>query len=187
RGGVLFISGDVHFGEITRYDCATDYPLFDITSSGLTQSVEEVLPHFLRSLVRFVAWLTPSTMRVKGPNCKYTSCVYGQPNFGTIEIDWDSHPVSVKFDVRDKNGVAVTGVNIPLLELHPSKSETRDGVKAGDNQRHCTLEISLPWIKRYRLAIFFYFTIAMLVLALIGLVYASVSIFRLGGCKRKHD
>ncbi|GAU14441.1 hypothetical protein TSUD_249810 [Trifolium subterraneum] len=140
RGGVLFISGDVHFGEITRYDCATDYPLFDITSSGLTQSVEEVLPHCLRSLVRFVAWLTPSTLRVKGPNCKYTSCVYGQPNFGTIEIDWDSHPVSVKFDVRDKNGVAVTGVNMPLLELHPSKSETRDGVKAGDNQRHCTLE-----------------------------------------------
>ncbi|XP_045786345.1 uncharacterized protein LOC123881666 [Trifolium pratense] len=187
RGGVLFISGDVHFGEITRYDCATDYPLFDITSSGLTQSVEEVLPHFLRSLVRFVAWLTPSTMRVRGPNCKYTSCVYGQPNFGTIEIDWDSHPVSVKFDVRDKNGVAVTGVDIPLLELHPSNSETHDGVKEGDNQRHCTLEVSLPWIKRYRLAIFFYFTIGMLVLALIGLVYASVSIFRLGGCKRKHE
>jgi alkaline phosphatase D len=78
RGGVLFISGDVHFGEITRYDCASDYPLFDITSSGLTQSVEEVLPHFLRSLVRFVALLTPSTMRVKGPNCKYKSCVYGK-------------------------------------------------------------------------------------------------------------
>lgn len=78
RGGVLFISGDVHFGEITRYDCASDYPLFDITSSGLTQSVEEVVPHFLRPLVRFVAWLTPSTMRVKGPNCKYKSCVYGK-------------------------------------------------------------------------------------------------------------
>jgi alkaline phosphatase D len=84
----------------------------------------------------------------------------GQPNFGTIEIDWDAHPVSVKFDVRDTSGVSVTGVNIPLLELHPSNSETHDGVKAGDNHRHCTLEVSLPWIKRYRLAIFFYFTIA---------------------------
>lgn len=79
RGGVFFISGDVHFGEITRYDCAIDYPLYDITSSGLTQSVEAVVPPFLRFLVRFVAWLTPSTMRVKGPNCRYSSCTYGKP------------------------------------------------------------------------------------------------------------
>ncbi|XP_004491121.1 uncharacterized protein [Cicer arietinum] len=189
RGGVFFISGDVHFGEITRYDCASDYPLFDITSSGLTQSVEEVVPPFLRPVVRFVAWLTPSTMRVKGPNCRYSSCVYGQPNFGTIEIDWDSHPVSVKFKVRDKNGVAVTGADISLLELHPSKSETPDRVKAGDNQRHFTLEVNLPWTKRYRLAFLFSFTIVALVLAFLGLLYAFVTIFRLGlgGCKRKHE
>ncbi|CAI8586548.1 unnamed protein product [Vicia faba] len=188
RGGVLFISGDVHFGEITRYDCASDYPLFDITSSGLTQSVEEVVPRFLHPLVRFFAWFTPSTMRVKGPNCKYKSCVYGQPNFGTIEIVWESHPVSVKFEVRDKNGVAVTGVNVSLTELHPSKSDSLDKVKTGDNQRHCTLEASLPWIKRYRIAILFYFTIAVLLLTiLIGVSCACVSIFRLGGCKRKHE
>lgn len=77
RAGVFFISGDVHFGEITRYDCALDYPLYDLTSSGVTQSVEEVVPHFLRSFVRFVAWLTPSTMRVKDQNCRYKSCIYG--------------------------------------------------------------------------------------------------------------
>ncbi|CAK8538487.1 unnamed protein product [Lathyrus sativus] len=188
RGGVLFISGDVHFGEITRYDCASDYPLFDITSSGLTQSVEEVVPRFLLPLVRFFAWFTPSTMRVKGPNCKYKSCVYGQPNFGTIEIDWEAHPVNVKFEIRDKKGVAVTGVNISLLELHPSKSETLDKAKTGDNQRHCTLEASLPWIKRYRIAILLYFTIFALLLAiLVGLSCACLSIFRLGGCKRKHE
>lgn len=68
--------------------------------------------------------------------------------------------MSVKFEIRDKEGVAVTGVNISLLELHPSKSETLDKVKTGDNQRHCTLETSLPWIKRYRIAILFYFTIS---------------------------
>ncbi|XP_024991409.1 uncharacterized protein LOC112525467 isoform X4 [Cynara cardunculus var. scolymus] len=44
RDGVFFISGDVHFGEITRFDCATGYPLYDITSSGLTQAVEK--PNF---------------------------------------------------------------------------------------------------------------------------------------------
>lgn len=63
--------------------------------------------------------------------------------------------MSLKFNVRDKNGVAVTGVNISLSELHPSNSETQ----VGDNQRHCTLEVSLPWIKRHRLVILFSFTI----------------------------
>lgn len=78
RAGVFFLSGDVHFGEITRYDCAVGYPLYDVTSSGVTQSVEEVVPPFLRSFVRFVALLTPSTMRVKGQHCRYKSCIYGK-------------------------------------------------------------------------------------------------------------
>ncbi|GAB4836987.1 hypothetical protein Ancab_001901 [Ancistrocladus abbreviatus] len=34
RNGVLCISEDVHYGEIARYDCATGYPSYDITSSG---------------------------------------------------------------------------------------------------------------------------------------------------------
>ncbi|XP_061338208.1 uncharacterized protein LOC133285070 isoform X2 [Gastrolobium bilobum] len=187
RGGVFFISGDVHFGEITRYDCDLDYPLYDVTSSGVTQSVEGVVPPFLHFLVRFVAWLTPSTMRVNGQNCRYSTCTFGQQNFGTVEIDWDSHPVTMKLEVRDKNGVAVTGVNISIMDLQPSNSETWDRVKAGHNQKHCTLEVSLPWIIRYRLTILFCFTLVVLLLAFLGLVYTSISVFRLGGCKRKHD
>nr|KYP71024.1 Alkaline phosphatase D [Cajanus cajan] len=184
RTGVFFISGDVHFGEITRYDCALDYPLYDVTSSGVTQSIEEVVPPFLRSFVRFVAWLTPSTMRVKGQNCRYKSCIYGQPNFGTIEIDWDSHPVKLKFKVKDKNGVVVTGVDVSLTELQPNS----DREKAGqNNQKHCTLEVSLPWIVRYRLMILFCFTLFVLLLVFLGLVYTCFRICRLGGCKRKHD
>lgn len=185
RAGVFFISGDVHFGEITRYDCASDYPLYDVTSSGVTQSVEEVVPPFLRSFVRFVAWLTPSTMRVKDQNCRYKSCVYGQPNFGTIEIDWDSHPVALKLNVRDKNGITVAGVDVSLKELQSSNS---DRVKAAhDNQKHCTLEISLPWIVRYRLMILFCFTLVVLLVAFLLLAYTCYRLFRLHGCKRKHD
>ena len=40
QSGVISISGDVHCGEITRYDCGVSYPLYDITSSGITQAVE---------------------------------------------------------------------------------------------------------------------------------------------------
>lgn len=186
RDGVFFISGDVHFGEITRYDCAVDYPLYDVTSSGVTQSVEGVVPSSLHFLVRFVAWLTPSTLRVKGQNCRHRSCVYGQPNFGTIEIDWDSHPVTLELKVRDKNGIAVTGANISLIELQPTNSRTGDKEKTERNKRHCTLEVSLPWIKRYRLAIVFFSTLIVFLLILLGLVLTCVSVFR-QGCKRKHD
>lgn len=77
RDGVFFISGDVHFGEITRYDCGAGYPLYDITSSGLTQAIEKVLPSPLHFIVRFLAWFTPSTMRAMSQTCRYRSCTYG--------------------------------------------------------------------------------------------------------------
>ena len=70
----MFISGDVHFTEITRYDCAIRYPLYDVTSSGITQGIEKALPPLV---FRFMAWVTPSTMRVFNSNCRYKSCTYG--------------------------------------------------------------------------------------------------------------
>ncbi|KAI3729098.1 hypothetical protein L6452_17747 [Arctium lappa] len=82
RDGVFFISGDVHFGEITLFDCATG--LYDITLSGLTQAVEKVITSFLHFVLQFLAWLTPTAMRVMKKNCKHKSCTNGQPNFGVI-------------------------------------------------------------------------------------------------------
>lgn len=189
RRGVFFISGDVHFGEISRYDCAIDYPLFDITSSGLTQAVERVVPGPLQFLVRFLAWLTPSTMRVMKSKCRYKSCTFGmhmsrsycldficsslfhslfctnswfllgQPNFGVVEIDWGATPVRIKMEVRDTNGLAVVGVNVPLSLLRPGNREYLSSNNTGEYQRHCLLEVQLGWIVRYRLAILFYSTL----------------------------
>ncbi|KAK2988156.1 hypothetical protein RJ640_020638, partial [Escallonia rubra] len=165
RDGVFFISGDVHFGEISRYDCATGYPLYDITASGLTQAIEKAVAPPLHLIVRFVAWLTPTTMRVVGRNCRYRSCTFGmlfrgQPNFGVIEINWDAVPVSLKFEVRDLNGLPVTGVNISLLELKAKTVDSKADTKAGKDQKHCSLEVALPWLVRYRLAILFFCAIA---------------------------
>ncbi|KAM7518048.1 hypothetical protein LguiB_017010 [Lonicera macranthoides] len=171
RDGVVFLSGDVHFGEITRYDCATGYPLYDITSSGLTQAVEKVIPAPFRFIVRFVAWLTPTTMRVMDKSCRYKSCTYGQPNFGVIEINWEAVPVSLKFEVRDANGLPAIGVNTSLSELQAKKVAP---TKAGEYQKHCSLEVTLPWIVRYRLAILFFCTLAVLLIVLIGLVYVGI-------------
>ncbi|KAL5845559.1 hypothetical protein ACOSQ4_011517 [Xanthoceras sorbifolium] len=183
RDGVFFISGDVHYGEITRYDCAVGYPLYDITSSGLTQAVEKVVPPPLHFIVRFLAWLAPSTMRVIGRNCRYKSCTYGQPNFGAIEIDWDATPVALKFEVRDINGLPVTGVHIPLSDLHAQSKNPVDNGKVGESQRHCSLEVSLPWIVKYRLSIFLFSAVAVLLLAWIGLNFVAILAFRL--CLRK--
>ncbi|GMJ10527.1 hypothetical protein like AT5G42370 [Hibiscus trionum] len=183
RDGVFFISGDVHFGEITRYDCATGYPLYDITSSGLTQAVEKVLPSPLHFIVRFLAWFTPSTMRVMNQHCRYRSCTYGQPNFGAIEIDWDASPVNLKMQVRDINGLPVTGVDISLSELQAWNSTS----KAGQEQKHCTLEVKLPWIVRYRLAILVYSVLVLLLLALVGLIFAVAILCRVCLKKCKTD
>ncbi|XP_024991393.1 uncharacterized protein LOC112525467 isoform X2 [Cynara cardunculus var. scolymus] len=150
RDGVFFISGDVHFGEITRFDCATGYPLYDITSSGLTQAVEKVIPSFLHFVLQFLAWLTPTTMRVMNKNCKHKSCTYGQPNFGVIEVIWDANPVSLRFEVRGVSGEAVNSVSTSLSELRARNPH----MKAGD-RKHCSLEVDLPWVVRRRLAILF--------------------------------
>lgn len=82
RDGVVFISGDVHYGEIARYDCGIGYSLYDITSSGLTQAVEKAVLPPLWFIVRVGAWLTPTTMRVFNQKCRYRSCAHG------MELNW---------------------------------------------------------------------------------------------------
>ncbi|OEL37103.1 hypothetical protein BAE44_0001875 [Dichanthelium oligosanthes] len=120
RSGVIFLSGDVHFGEIARFDCGAQYPLYDVTSSGLTQSVENSVPAIFQPLMRLLAVLTPTTMRVLSPNCMYKSCTTGQPNFGAIEIDWDAVPARIKLELRDVEGHSVHSVEFPISELRPS-------------------------------------------------------------------
>ncbi|KAG9158146.1 hypothetical protein Leryth_000292 [Lithospermum erythrorhizon] len=186
REGVIFISGDVHFGEISRYDGASGYPIYDITASGITQGVEKVVPSPLHLIVRFLAWLTPTTMREMGNSCRHKSCTYGKPNFGTIEIDWGSHPVGVKLEVRDTNGTPVMSKSFPLSHLQFQGAHSNLCPKKGNYQRHCTLEVDLSWIIRYRLAILFFFTLTVLLLLLAGLIYAVVS-FALRLNKAKFD
>lgn len=184
RDGVFFVSGDVHFGEITRYDCGARYPLYDITSSGLTQAIEKIVPSSIHFIVRFLAWLTPNTMRVTNKNCRYRSCTYGQPNFGSIEIDWNATPVTLKIEVRDSNGLPAVGVNISLTELMQVRNATSPTtVGIGKYQRHCSLEVTLPPIVRYRLTILFYFVVTVLVLAFIGLLYVGITV--VGVCLHK--
>jgi alkaline phosphatase D len=72
--GVILLSGNVHYAEISRTD-EGPYPLYDFTSSGLTH-VNEEYPK------------APNRYRVAGP--------YVDLNFGLVEIDWDGHLVTLR-------------------------------------------------------------------------------------------
>lgn len=79
--GVVFISGDMHFGEIARFDCGLTYPVYDITSSGLTEAVEEKPNGFPWStILAYCSWLLPETMRFHNWRCATKSYLYGDPS-----------------------------------------------------------------------------------------------------------
>jgi len=78
---LICISGDTHYAEVSRLDTNVPYPIWDVTSSGLT----EVWP------------VTP-------PNALRVSPVLRERNFGMIEIDWSGAAPVVTMRVHDEKG-----------------------------------------------------------------------------------
>jgi alkaline phosphatase D len=79
--GLICISGDTHYGELSLLDLNTPYPLWDLTSSGLTE-VWPVVP----------------------PNALRIGEIVQEPNFGWIEIDWQDPMLPVTLQVRNRRG-----------------------------------------------------------------------------------
>lgn len=92
--GVVFLSGDTHYGEISKLDQGTPYPFWDITSSGLTE-VWPVLP----------------------PNDRRVSDVVREVNFGLIDIVWDGDDTQLSLEIRDVYGELKVSRNIWLTQL----------------------------------------------------------------------
>ncbi len=92
--GVVFLSGDMHYAELSRLDVNVPYPLWDLTSSGLT----EVWPV-----------PTPNTLRV--------SDVIREPNFGLVDIDWQGAGTTVTLSVVDQRGTRRIEKRLSLAEL----------------------------------------------------------------------
>lgn len=172
--GVMFISGDVHFGEIARFDCGLTYPVYDITSSGLTEAVEEKANGFPWStILAYCSWLLPETMRFHNSRCATKSCLYGYPNFGTFEIDWDAKPITVDVNVRDIHGTPMLGETLYLPDLQPGYFKSQ-ALRGRHVQRHCTLEYDLPWYRKYILAFNFFGTLTVFVGALVTLLVLGI-------------
>jgi alkaline phosphatase D len=83
---VIFLSGDRHLGEISRLtDPRFPYPLYDITSSGLTHHAED-------------SWLHSFTHEM---NRYRVGTNFVGLNFGVIEFDWHSAPATATLQIRD--------------------------------------------------------------------------------------
>lgn len=93
--GVFFISGDVHYSELSKLPNPGSYPIYDLTCSGLTEEW------------KFAA---PNTYRIGKPVM--------DNHFGLITIDWDSASPAVRLEVWDKFDVKRTMQVIPISELH---------------------------------------------------------------------
>lgn len=92
--GVLLISGDTHWGEVSKVSLATDYPLWEVTSSGLTEEWKQV---------------SPNKHRVGS----YTSEV----NYGEILIDWDDSDPKISLKIKDIKGDVFAHHNLMLSEI----------------------------------------------------------------------
>ena len=78
--GLVMISGDTHYAELSRLDLNVPYTLWDLTSSGLTE-----------------VWGVPT------PNANRVSEQLNEANFGLIEIDWEA-PRRIRLQIRDVSG-----------------------------------------------------------------------------------
>lgn len=91
--GVLFLSGDVHYAEISKLQSPGLYPIYDITSSGITSMWD---------------FATPNANRIEGPVM--------DNHIGLLTIQWEKDPV-ISMEIIDKNKNSRLEYTIKASEL----------------------------------------------------------------------
>lgn len=76
---VLFLTGDVHYAEISKLQVPGLYPVYDVTSSGITSTWD---------------FAAQNVNRIEGPVM--------ENHFGLLTIEWKKDPV-IKMEIIDKN------------------------------------------------------------------------------------
>lgn len=92
--GLFFISGDVHYAELSKMVNPGQYNLYDLTSSGMTHG------HSCAGENKY---------RIHG--------AYMKPNFGLIDIAWNGPKTQITLSILDDKGLLKIQHNIPLQEL----------------------------------------------------------------------
>ena len=96
--GVIIISGDTHWGEISKYQQNLDYPLIEMTSSGLTEKWKDV---------------SPNKHRVGD----YTHNV----NYGDLSIDWQQADPAISLKLKGIDGKVIMQSAFSLSSISPYK------------------------------------------------------------------
>ena len=99
--GVLFVSGDRHWCELSRMDGPTGYPLYDLTVSALTEKHPRG---------------TPSENRYRA-----LPQTYHDVNAGHIHIDWSAADPLVTWRIVDVTGRTQLEHRVRLGELQPAR------------------------------------------------------------------
>jgi alkaline phosphatase D len=97
--GVILLSGDRNLAEISRFDEAPAYPVYEITSSPMTQLFPPTGGGWSEE---------PNRHRVSEGNFRHT-------NFGVVSVDWETRSASL--EIRDARNAVVFRVAIPLAQL----------------------------------------------------------------------
>lgn len=92
--GVVFLSGDTHYAEMSKLDVNVPYTLWDLTASGLTE-VWPVVP----------------------PNANRVSEVLREANFGFIDVDWQGPSTRLTLGIADAAGTTRMSWDIALASL----------------------------------------------------------------------
>ena len=99
--GVIFLSGDRHWAEISRTTENTPYPIYDFTSSSLNQAHPRGTP-------------TKNRFRL-------SEGTYHRENFGEIKIHWAGANTRIEVRIRDLKGNARVSHSIQLPKLSARK------------------------------------------------------------------
>jgi alkaline phosphatase D len=92
--GVVLLSGDRHFAELSRLeDGRLHYPLIELTSSGLTHAYENA----------------------DEPNRYRVGSLYPHRNFGAVRVDWEQGTLAL--EARAKGGGVVVGTTLAIASL----------------------------------------------------------------------
>lgn len=103
--GVVLLSGDRHLAELSMMDAGIGYPLFDLTSSGLTQGSKNWRP------------LEVNRHRVATMN--------SGNNFGLVTIDWSK--AELRLQIRDEDGDITIQEKVKLATLQPGAWKNSKG------------------------------------------------------------
>lgn len=99
--GVILLSGDRHWAELSRTTESTPYPIYDLTSSALNQIHSRG---------------TPTKNRFR-----FFEDTYHRENFGEIQIQWSGETTRIELRVRSLRGKTKISHSILLPELAPRR------------------------------------------------------------------